>query len=414
MEERLAGNKSILVQNFLGLFSIQVLNYLIPLATTPYLTRVLGKEYYASNEYIVSLVGYFVVLIDFGFNISATKRISEKRNSQESLSRIASGILALKVLLMLVSVVVLLFLVDAVPAIGRLKLLVYFSIGSLAGAALFPLWYFLGLEKMKKVAVINIVCRALSAVAIFFIVKNETDFIYISLLNSVAGLASAFAAIYLMKKDGIDFILPRVKYIVALFKESSHFFLSRAAITLYVNTTVILLGTYVGFGELGLFNIAFKIMILSRTPFDILNSVVYPNMASTKNMDLLKKILLLAAVSSTLIYLVLFFGADLILWIIAGKEFVPADDVLRILCLILPLSAVHSLLGGSVLVVHNKSKYFTRSNILSAGLYFIAVAILFLTDNVSLISMAWILVLVDVFVFIYRAYYVRKFKFLTA
>ncbi|EEY9447163.1 flippase, partial [Escherichia coli] len=52
------------------MFSIQGVNYIIPLVTIPYLVRVLGLEVYGKYSIILSVLQYLVIITDYGFNLS--------------------------------------------------------------------------------------------------------------------------------------------------------------------------------------------------------------------------------------------------------------------------------------------------------------------------------------------------------
>ena len=65
-----------LLNNFISLFTLQGLNYLLPLITFPYLVRVLGVEKFGLLSFIGATVGYFTILIGFGFSLSATRQIA--------------------------------------------------------------------------------------------------------------------------------------------------------------------------------------------------------------------------------------------------------------------------------------------------------------------------------------------------
>ncbi|HNS26312.1 MAG TPA: oligosaccharide flippase family protein [Methanobacteriaceae archaeon] len=85
-----------ILENILSLFSLQGLNYILPLVTFPYLTRVLGPEKYGLVAFALAFIGYFQILTDYGFNMSATREISIHREDEERVSRIYSSVLATK------------------------------------------------------------------------------------------------------------------------------------------------------------------------------------------------------------------------------------------------------------------------------------------------------------------------------
>jgi len=82
------------------------------------------------------------------------------------------------------------------------------------------------------------------------------------------------------------------------------------------------------------------------------------------------------------------------------------------LSFILLVVSIHVLMGSSVLVAFEKEKYFNSSVILGSILYIGLLPILYITNIISLVLIAFLRVLVDVFILAYRSYYVRKFNLL--
>ena len=84
LKEKLKPYKKI-IHNFTSLSVLQAANYLFPLIILPYVVRILGPEKYGLVQFAAALNIYFLIICDYGFNLSGTRAVSVYRNDKEKL-----------------------------------------------------------------------------------------------------------------------------------------------------------------------------------------------------------------------------------------------------------------------------------------------------------------------------------------
>ena len=73
-------------------------NYIFPLITYPYISRVLGPENIGENEFALRIVGYFLLFASLGIATVGTREIAKCKQSKEDRSRTFSSILVLNII----------------------------------------------------------------------------------------------------------------------------------------------------------------------------------------------------------------------------------------------------------------------------------------------------------------------------
>ena len=70
-----AQTKTIL-SNIVALFTLQGLQYLIPLILLPYLVHTLGIEYFGLLSFAIATIAFFRAMVSYGFDFTGTKQIA--------------------------------------------------------------------------------------------------------------------------------------------------------------------------------------------------------------------------------------------------------------------------------------------------------------------------------------------------
>src|SRR5690554_5734970 len=403
-------DKKRLLGNFLSLSGLQVFTYILPLITLPYLVRVLGVEKYGLVMFAQSFIMFFNILVDYGFNLSATREIAVNRDNKAKVTEIYSSVMTIKVLLLGASFAVLsgiVFSVEKFTPDATLYLLTFLMV---VGQALFPIWYFQGMERMKYITIINILSRVVFTVAIFVFVHNENDYVLVPVLNGLCACVGSVYALWLIKacfKQKYEF--QSLKNIKLHFKDSTQFFLSRVAVSLYTSANTFVLGLVTNNTMVGYYSIAEKLYQAMQGLYGPITQALYPYVAKERNIALFKIIFKIIVASNIFGVLILYFSIEFIFLILFGQE-VGAEsvEVFRIL-LIANLIVVPSILIGYPLLAALGHVYYANMSVIYASAFhFAGVFTLYALDQVTIYNVALLVVFTELVNAMYRFFYVYK------
>ncbi len=409
------GLRSSVNRNVLSLYSIQFANYLLPLITVPYLVRILGVERFGTLAFGQGLTSYFSVLVGYGFDWSATRKISVERSRSDVVGRVAANVWAAKFLLYTVSFLSLMLLIQLVPRIHEVSALMIVLFGGILGAVLFPTWLFQGLERMGPISIINLSVRALVVVGMFILVRKPQDFIIYAGLSSagtiVAGLLGAGIAFQSFR---LKFIWPTWSGIWESLREGWVLFLSSSAIVLYTSGNAFILGLIASDTVVGYFTAGEKIIRAMVGVLGPLSQALFPRFSRLAKESKAKALLwgkrLLFAMGGTglLLSIMTFVGAGLIVRVVLGPAYQPSVSVVRILALVPFLVAVSGVLGVQIMIPFGRERAIFLI-VLGAGFLNVALACI-LADVWKADGMAVSVLIAESFVSLAQFAYLWKVK----
>ena len=103
------------VENYFFMTVLQIINSLFYVLIYPYLIRTLGAESYGLYIYALSIVTYFIFIINFGFDLPATKVVAQEKDNTTAISNVLSCIFTAKIYLLFVSVLIFSILLITIP-----------------------------------------------------------------------------------------------------------------------------------------------------------------------------------------------------------------------------------------------------------------------------------------------------------
>lgn len=265
---------------------------IIPLITTPYVSRILGVNNIGTYSYVLSIVSYFTLFAAFGLNSYGQREIACSLDNKKRISEYFWELVCNRFLTTLI-VIFLYFVLTFTVFESNYKIYYLITTLNILAIAFDITWFFQGIENFKTIAIRNMSIKLLSAICIFLFVKSENDLLLYFLINSSALILSSLSVWFLIpkyvKKSQIKF--SRILY---HFKGSFTYFIPTIAIQIYTILDKSMLQWITNsIEENGIYDQAEKIVKVLLTLIQFLNVIMTSRMSflyQNKRFDEAKKL----------------------------------------------------------------------------------------------------------------------------
>ena len=316
---------------------LQVANYLIPFIVLPIISRILGASLFGSISYAQNIVTYLTLLINYGFEYSATRQIALASDNKEKRDLIFWTVITAKVCLLLLSFVVLALLPLFIPRVAcDPRLYVYTALANV-GIVFFPTWFLQGEQQMDKMAWANFITKLSGAIMVIALVREASYYRLYPLLLSLASIVVGIGAlIYVIRHFSIGQYKVTKESLNEVFGAGFPIFLNNVFVSLYTTVNMTLLGWFTTDETIGYFSAAQKlIMALIMVVVLPVSTAVYPEISrrfeasKTEGAKFLIRVLLLAGSAAAIVSILTYLTSSLVIPIIYGPGYEPAISILR-------------------------------------------------------------------------------------
>lgn len=353
-----------ILKNFGFLSVIQIANYLLPLISLPYLINVLGPERFGHIMFAQAFVQYFVTIVDFGFNFSATKDITLNKEKSENVSEIFCSVMILKAALLCISFAAFCIIVFVIDRFSSHRIIYFLSFGTVIGNMLFPSWFFQGIEKMQYITFVNLLSKIISTICIFVFIKTPDHFLTVPTIFSLSFLLPSLLSLFYVRKIfPITLIFPSSTTLLHNFNKGIFIFLSSISSSLYSISNTFILGLLFNNMYAGYYSFAEKIIRACTSLLTPLNNALFPYMSlkmkdSPKEGMKIFQTILIILVTITTIGTIVIYGASNLLVTIVDADFYPSVTILRMLSPLLFIVTISNLIGFQILYTTGQEKRF--------------------------------------------------------
>lgn len=269
--------KKDITTNYIYNLSYQILSLLIPVFTTPYISRVLGADGIGTYSYTYSIVTYFTLVAALGTTTYAQREIAYCQQEPQKYTTIFWEIIFLRGILSLICGILYLFLIwNTEDFLIGLVQGIY-----LIGTATDVSWFFQGMEEFSKTVMRNFFIKIINLIFIFLCVKTKNDlYLYVfgmTFLPVIGNISLWLYLPYFLVKKTLFHIHPfrHLKYTMQLF-------IPTVAIQIYTVLDKTMLGIFTeSRAQNGYYEQSDKLVRLLLTLVTSLGTVMGPRVSST-------------------------------------------------------------------------------------------------------------------------------------
>ena len=361
-------NSKSVTKNYLYNLIYQILLIIIPIITTPYVSRVLGADGVGKYSFSNSIVSYFVIFASLGFGYYAQREIAKYQDNKKKQSEIFWEIIIVRS----VSVLTALIVYFAAIVLGVFKeeytlLMMILSVSILAVA--FDISFlFAGNEDFSKTVVTNTVVRILNVIAIFVFVKDRND-LWKYVLITVLTVLTANASLSVYAKNFLCKIEIKSLRPIRHIKPAVILFLPTIAISVYTYLDKTMIGVITGSDfENGFYEQAEKIVKIVMTVVTSLGTVMIPrnsNAFERKDMQAIRQNIYRSVRFVLLLGIPMMIGLiavsdNMVPWFL-GDGYYKSANIMKILSVLILAIGLSNVFGLQYLIPAGEDKKFTIS-----------------------------------------------------
>ena len=364
--------------NFIMNFILTVSNFLFPLITFPYVSRVLLPEGTGKVAFALSIVSYFTLFASFGVATYGIRAIAQVRDDKERLSKTMHELLFINIISMIIVYIALAIAILVVPKFAMEKELFWVTSLFILFTIIGIEWLYKGLEKYQYITIRTIIFKIASLFLVFLFVKEKSDYIIFAFISIFAIVGSGVLNLINSRKLINYTLYPEYEFKKHL-KPMFVLFLTSMAIAIYTSLDEGLLGLLSSPEQVGYYNAAVRVKGILFTLITSLGVVLLPrlsyyvenHMESEFHEALAKSTNFIIVIAASVVIFFTLFAKETIL-ILAGENYVASIIPLQIVVWALILSAITNILGIQILLPLKKDKQLLFSVLCAATVDVIA------------------------------------------
>ena len=373
-----------IIANFLNLSSIQLSNILLLILIFPIITHQIGIEAFG----FVMLANTFSVLtgtvINYGTNQTGIRDVAAHVKDAPRLQSVFYNTLWIRVYLFLGYLLVL-FVLQWFSI--QYYMFILFSLPLVLSEVLNPLFFFIGIEKLRLYNLCNVLSKVGAIVMLFFFIDGAKDAIWVNFIMGIATAGTYSYLLYIAIRDyNLNFKGPVKVDLLEIARSNFYLTINNISNNLQQSIIIFALAKWGTAPVLGAYTLCDKVIGSCRILLITVSNAVYPKSAQLYKLSprLWKRYKKRMQVLITGIFfmgsVLLFIFAPFAIKVLSGEDNETAVLFLRIMALVPTISALNVLNVLDQLLRNHNVYIFRIAMILLALAVFLALGLLQLTN----------------------------------
>ena len=259
-------------------FVLTMSNFIFPLITFPYVSRVLLPVGTGKVAFATSIVSYFSMVGMLGIPTYGIRACAKVRDDRDELSKTVQEIMVINSVAMGLSLLVYIIAIILVPRMAQDRVLFMINIATLFFNLIGCDWLYKALEQYSYITSRSILLKLVSLVLMFLMVHQKSDYVIYGAITILASVGSNFFNFINLRRFLHLKWYPNMnlsQHIKPIFS----FFMMTIATTVYTNLDSVMLGFMKGDEAVGYYNAAVKIKTILVSLVTSMGAVLLPRLS---------------------------------------------------------------------------------------------------------------------------------------
>lgn len=369
-----------LKKNFLYLSAYKMLEMLLPMVTSPLLSRRLGAGALGTYTYISSIVIFFTTVAELGVYRYGMREIAKVRDDQKLLNQTYSDIYATHAFNG-ACVTILYFIYALFLMNPKYKIFALIQGFSIIGNIIDNSFFYVGIENIKSVSVRDAITKVSALILTVILVKSPDDLIKYVVLMVVSSLFGRLWGLIHARKY-VGFIRPNIQNCKKHYKPMAILMIPAIASIIYQSIDKVMIGAIYNVKDVGYYECASKALI-PKNVISALGTVLCPRIANLyaeqkkkEASDLFKKSMVVSLIASySFMFGISAIAKEFAPWF-WGNDFSVCSELLAGLSISIPLWCTGEVIRNQFLLPTGRDNEYMLAFLIGVGINTVSNSIL--------------------------------------